>query len=680
MASLAKVVFPLAVDRIFTYFIPGELRVKIRQGCRVLVEFGKKTRIGFVVDLGNDDISMKLKPVMEILEPEDFLDKGMVSFFKWIADYYSHPLGMVIKEAVPNKFYKGLKLPEKKRKSKVSEPAVSRAKDAVVQDEMLTHAQNASILKVRGFLDSMKFSPVLLWGITGSGKTEVYVRSVSHCLKQGRSAIILAPEIALSLGVENVFKQRFGEGRVAVIHSGISESVRLREWLRIKNGEAGVVIGARSAIFAPLDNIGLIVVDEEHERTYKQDDRLHYNARDMALVRGRMHNAVILLGSATPSVQSFYHAKQGRYSLLTMDYRVKNAVLPRVEIIDMRVDRPKDSTRSISSPLKEAIEENLEHNDLTLLFLNRRGFAPVYLCSRCGTAMRCRHCDVALTLHQDKNILICHYCGYHVPIISSCQQCGCMDLIPIGTGTQRLEHELAGYFPDASVVRIDSDVITSPKKMGDILSDIKEGRVDILIGTQILAKGHNFPRLTLAGVVDADISLNMPDFRASETTFQLLCQVAGRSGRDGNPGRVIIQTGNPGHFGVVAASAQSYQDFFEKEICVRERLNYPPFSKLVQLVIVAEDKRAGEAFSKRVKRAADAALASCENGSSINILGPAHAPLFRIRERYRWQLLIKGASHQALYDYTKMLLCNISAMKRPAAIKLQVDVDPMSML
>ena len=446
--------------------------------------------------------------------------------------------------------------------------------------------QRQALNQIRKYLDKGVFSSCLLYGVTGSGKTEVYYRAVEHAIKSGRRGILMAPEISLAGYMEGVFRSRLGD-RIAVYHSGLSSRERRRQWMRMAKGEVDLVIGARSALFAPLPELGLIIVDEEHDSAYVQEERRggpHYQARDAAVVRAQMEKAVVVLGSGTPSVQSFQNSIAGRYHLLLMPDRVEKRPLPEVEIVDMKGLKTAYGKEEMLSPkLRKALDENLTAGRQTILFLNRRGFHRLYLCRACGQSISCPNCDVALTYHLIEDRLICHYCGFSSGTKINCSSCGGADLKAYGFGTEKLEHELNAFFPAARISRMDADSTRKKGAAFQILKRFGRHETDILVGTQMITKGYDFPHVTLVGVISADLSLSFPDFRAGERTFQLLSQVAGRAGRGDQKGRVIIQTFNPDHYVIRAARTHDFQSFFDTEKGLRKQLGYPPFSNLACL-------------------------------------------------------------------------------------------------
>jgi primosomal protein N' (replication factor Y) (superfamily II helicase) len=524
------------------------------------------------------------------------------------------------------------------------------------------------------------FKTVLLAGVTGSGKTEVYLRLSHSALKKGLHVLVLVPEIALISQTVRRFRARFGES-VAVLHSGLSHGERYDQWQRIANGKAAIGIGARSCIFAPFTDVGLIIVDEEHDVSYKQDGGLNYNARDLAVVRARQQEALVVLGSATPSIQSWYNVTVGKYASCALTRRINRQPLPTIHTVDLSRSRDERGIRRyLTPPLLQAIQETLDDGNQALIFLNRRGFSAFPLCASCGRPLRCKNCDITLTLHKQANAFRCHYCGYSKAAVSACPSCGSDRIRLLGVGTEKIQQALVELFPAARVARMDRDTTARKGSMLHLLKDLKHRRIDLLVGTQMVAKGHDFPDITLVGVVCADLSLNFPDFRAGERTFQLLAQVAGRAGRGRQPGRVILQTFNPDHFSILAAKQQDFKAFYNQEIGFRQTLAYPPFSRLIALRISGKDQQQTAAQAKDL--GAHCRRLTAVDGpfhGRIHVLGPIEAPLSRIANRHRWQILIKGSSTADLHRFVHDLLGGPGVPAR-RQIKVIVDVDPFFLM
>ncbi len=544
----------------------------------------------------------------------------------------------------------------------------------------LTRDQDSVVGRVLNAL-AKGFQAYLLYGITASGKTEVYMRAVAAALERDQEALVLVPEIALISQMERLFRARFGDC-VALLHSGLSEGERFDQWMRILRKEAKVAIGARSAIFAPFEHLGLIIVDEEHDDSYKQESKLRYHARDLAVVRAKSQDAVALLGSATPSVASYHNVHTGKFRGLKLSKRIENRLLPEVTIVDLKESREHRRIKPfITKELEDGIGETLGRGEQTLLFLNRRGFANYPACVHCGAPVRCKNCDITMTLHQEANAFKCHYCGYTRAQVSGCHACGSSKIKLLGLGTERVETKIKEIFPQARVARMDRDSTARKGALVKILKDLRAGTVDILIGTQMVAKGHDYPNITLVGIICADLSLNFPDFRAAERTFQLLAQVAGRAGRGARPGRVILQTFNPDHFCILTAKAQDYRAFYDHEIRFRRTLKYPPFSRLIQILITGKDKEQTAQYAQNLGEICRALQS--ENRTyqeKVELLGPVIAPLSRLQKQHRWQLLLKGLKPAPLHNLTRTLMERAERTIRKGTIKVIVDVDPVDML
>ena len=547
--------------------------------------------------------------------------------------------------------------------------------------EKLYPQQQAAMDVIEKHLRRGGFSTFLLHGVTGSGKTEVYFRAVEQAARLGRQSILMVPEIALAVYMEGVFRSRLGD-RVAVYHSGLGRGERYDEWLRMARGEKDLVIGARSALFAPLPRPGLIIVDEEHDASYKQEEAPRYQARDAAVVRGRFEKALVILGSGTPSVQSFQNADTGRYRLLTMPDRVENRPLPEVQTVDMKKLTEKGQENGVISPqLKEALDEHLERGKQSILFLNRRGFDRVHLCRFCGQWVRCPNCDLALTYHLKENRLACHYCGFQTRPRKTCPFCKKEGMKAYGFGTERLEHELASMYPEKRVARMDRDSTRRKGHTFRILKAFSNREVDILVGTQMITKGYDFPNVTLVGVIAADFSLGFPDFRAGERTFQLLAQVAGRAGRGDEKGTVIVQTFNPAHYAITTAQAHDYAAFFQEEKALREPLGYPPFSYLACIRVQGGEAKETEETVRQIGRDMQDLLERWpKRGKEIQVLGPTEAPLSKLKGKYRWQILIKCRESGLLHYFLKRVDDRSRKWVRKSGIHLSIDVDPYQML
>jgi len=532
----------------------------------------------------------------------------------------------------------------------------------------LTTEQEEALRRLESIADAATFKSVLLHGVTGSGKTELYLRLTQHVIASGRRALILVPEIALTPSAAGQFRARFGP-RVAIQHSALSEGERHDQWQRIRRGDVDVVIGTRSAVFAPLENVALIVVDEEHESSYKQDESPRYNGRDVAVMRAHMEGAMVLLGSATPSLESAANARAGRYELMRLTRRVLDRPLAQVRIVDMRPEfAAQGADVTFSAPLLEAIEQRLSRGEQSLVLLNRRGFATVIFCRQCGASVECPHCSETLTFHRAARRVRCHYCNYSAYAPKACGQCGGEFLEQSGYGTERLEADAKARFPGARVARVDRDTIRRRGAIARVLNSVAAGEIDILVGTQMIAKGHDFPAVTLVGVISADVGLGLADFRASERTFQLLTQVVGRAGRGETPGEALIQTLYPDHYSIRAAAAQDYEAFFAKEIEFREQMHYPPAVSLINVIVK------GRTLDAAMADAAAIVAQLRRQPHAGRILGPAPAPLARLKDEYRVQFLVKGARRAAMRQAVAAALAATPELRR----RVIVDVDPLS--
>jgi len=537
----------------------------------------------------------------------------------------------------------------------------------------LNSAQRSAFELIAAGIGSRKFCTFLLHGITGSGKTEVYLNAIDVAIACGRSALLLVPEIALTPAMAGQFYSRFGD-RVAILHSAFSDSERADQWRRIRAGGASVVVGTRSGVFAPVRNLGLIVVDEEHDGSYKQEENPRYNGRDVAVVRAQAANACVVLGSATPSMESRFNASSGKYTMLELPGRIAARPLPKVHIVDMRqefLETRKHAT--FSRALIEAIRERLSNNEQAMVLLNRRGFSSFVACRSCGARVECMNCALTLTWHRRDRRLLCHYCGYAEKVPTVCPKCQSEHIHFMGVGSERVEDELHGEFPAAKIARLDRDTVTGKRQFEDILHNFRERNFDILVGTQMIAKGHDIPNVTLVGVVSADVGLGMPDFRAAERTFQLLTQVAGRAGRGHLPGVVYMQTINPDHYAIRLAADQDYHAFFEKELQFRRLMKYPPFSAMANVLV-------------RAAKQEDALRMSTELGhhltpapENMKIMGPAEAPVPRLKAEYRYQLLIKSGSRKLLNALLKRAQ-EFARAQKWGATALVIDVDPLTLL
>jgi primosomal protein N' (replication factor Y) len=537
--------------------------------------------------------------------------------------------------------------------------------------------QESAFGAIRARFELGEFGVQLLHGVTGSGKTEIYMRAVQDTLARGKTAIVLVPEIALTLWIARQCRAWFGarfEG-VAVLHSALSEIERAREWWRVRNGEARVIVGTRSAIFAPVDNLGLVIVDEEQESSYKQEETPRYHGRDVAIVRAKLENALALLGSATPSLETFHHARSGKYELLTLAQRVAQRPLPSVEILDLREEFKRTHQASpISSRLREALQECLNFQTQALVLINRRGYSWSVICRSCGATVQCANCSISMTHHKNRNRLECHYCGFIQPIPKNCPKCDSKYVYFFGEGSEQLEERLRKEFPKARIARLDRDTARTKRQYQEMLGAFADGALDFLVGTQMLAKGHDFHRVTLVGVISADSSLTMPDFRAAERTFQLMTQVAGRAGRGELPGRVLIQTLYPEHYAIQDAIKQDYTAFYERELHYRQIMAYPPFTSLANIIVRDSNLEKAITLSRELSQ-----FLAPHNGDGMRVLGPASAPLAKLKSEYRFQFLLKSKRKAQLTKLLANALTYCDEKEIPQTAIL-VDMDPLQLL
>ncbi|MFN2493850.1 MAG: primosomal protein N' [Pyrinomonadaceae bacterium] len=543
------------------------------------------------------------------------------------------------------------------------------------QDYRLTADQKGILAEIEKPLRARIYAPFLLHGVTGSGKTEVYIRAMRIALEVGRSALMLVPEIALTPVFSRRLRMHFGD-RVAIFHSSLSRGERFDEWTRVRNGEARIVIGTRSAVFAPIKDLGLIVVDEEHESTYRQQDPPHYNGRDTAIVRAQKEGAVVILGSATPSLESFHNASNGKYRYLELPRRLGNRPMAVAEIIDMREAFTRyQKPRIFSDELLKAIEAAHSQREQSIILLNRRGYSSFVLCRSCGESIQCPNCDVTLTYHRSERVIICHYCNHREPAPSQCPTCKGKYIYYVGEGTEQIEEKLTKLFPTLRIARIDRDTTSRRRSFEKSLLDFSDGKIDMLVGTQMLAKGHDFPKVTLVGVVSVDAGLALPDFRAAERTFQLLTQVAGRAGRGERPGKVLIQTYHPHHYALRHAAAQDYSGFYQEEI--RHRLNhtYPPFVAIASLLVHGEDLTRVTADALELRKELDKG----NEDRTARVLGPAPAPLSRLKGEHRMQLLIKCRNRHRMRAIIDDAMKSLSERKIGLR-SISVKIDPVSVM
>jgi len=716
------ILVPVALDQTYSYRVPAGL--DLAPGDLVSVPLGARGETMGVVwaenPAPNPRLHNRLKDVTDKLDVPP-LKPELRKFVDWVADYTLAPRGMVLRMALrmgehlgPARERVGVRLagpppqrmtPARARVLSIFADGMMRAKgDAareagvsagvidglidegtletvVLPPEPVTRPPDPDFRKpefslgqlaaadaLRTTVDQGGYTVTLLDGVTGSGKTEVYFEAVAENIRKKRQTLILMPEIALTAQSLDRFTARFGT-RPAEWHSQVSPRLRARTWAAVADNEVSVVVGARSALFLPYADLGLIVVDEEHDPAYKQEDGAHYHARDMAVVRGTVAKIPVVLASATPSVESEVNARRGRYKRIHLPERFGGAHLPTIEAIDMRREGP-PRNRFIAPRLAEAVKNALESKEQALLFLNRRGYAPLTLCRACGFRLQCPNCDAWLVDHRFKRRLVCHHCGFAMPPPAECPQCHATEsFAPIGPGVERLEQEAAELFPGARILVLSSDLVESMERLRQELDDVAEGRFDVVIGTQLVAKGHHFPKLNLVGIVDADLGLGNGDPRAAERTFQLLHQVVGRAGREEGRGVGFLQTHQPEHPVMKALISGNREAFYDSEIALRERTGYPPFGRLAGLVVTANDRHGAETYARTL-------VAASPVSDQVRILGPAEAPIAVVRGRHRFRLLVKAPRPFDLSAYLRQWLAD--APKPRGNVRLEIDVDPQS--
>jgi primosomal protein N' (replication factor Y) len=539
---------------------------------------------------------------------------------------------------------------------------------------LFTPAQKAALNTIITATEEHQFLPMLLHGITGSGKTAVYLSAMQAVLAKGRSAILLVPEIGLTPAVAADLHQIFGD-EVAILHSGLSDDERAEQWKHIRNGESHIVVGTRSAIFAPVPDLALIVVDEEHDHSYKQEEMPRYHARDVSVMRAKMCNAAVVLGSATPSLETYYNAVNGKYRLLELPERIEKRPLPEVQILDMREEFQRTrKDEPLSRKLVEEIGERLARHEQVMVLLNRRGYSAFVLCRECGESVQCKNCAISMTYHKREHRLMCHYCGYTRPAPRTCPKCGSEYVQYLGTGSEKLEHILHGMFPQARIARLDRDTVHGRDDFERMLSALQAGEIDLLVGTQMIAKGHDVANVTLVGVVGSDAALSFPDFRAAERTFQLLTQVAGRAGRGDTPGKVVLQTFFPDHYAIQFAAAHDYHGFYEKEIRFRSWMHYPPFNAVSNVLVRSSKLDEALTWSGILGTWFEASRLT-----GIRVMGPAAAVIVRLKTEYRYHFLLKSASRERMNAALRSMLAYADTQKIPRN-NVVVDVDALSLI
>ncbi len=729
MPCIYRVAIPVPVHQLFDYF--GS-EPPPPPGTRIRVPLGQREAVGILVATAKESALPvhRLKPVARVLDTAPLLPPSLLELLNWAADYYHHPIGEVIAASLPAWLRQGRaaqmpgvrvwKLTEAGRRAdagllkrtpaqrRLYEALAAAADTALSEDrlEALSTRWRAAIaaLQRRGWVAAREgdclpppcndvqpgpalnaaqaaaveaiaaggfggYRAHLLYGITGSGKTEVYLRLIEQVIAQGRQALVLVPEIGLTPQLLARFARRL-RAPVAVLHSALPERERLCAWLAARDGRAAVVIGTRSACFVPLRNPGLIIVDEEHDPSYKQHEGFRYHARDVAVLRAAREQVPIVLGSATPSLESLQKTRTGAYKLLTLPERTGAATLPAVRLLDMRTLKPQDG---LSHPLRMAIADRLAKGEQSLLFLNRRGFAPALLCHVCGWVAPCRRCDAKLTLHRQRSKLLCHHCGAEQEIPERCLQCTSLDLRPLGQGTERVEAALAKFFPKARIERVDRDTTRRKGALEAVFARVEAGEADILVGTQMLAKGHDFPNVTLVGVINADQGLYSADFRAPERLFQQILQVAGRAGRADKPGEVLIQSWHPQHPLLKALERHDYLSFADYALAERRMADYPPFSYLALFRAESPKNGAALAFLRTARALAGAPPAG------VRLMDPVPAPMERRAGRWRAQLLVQAAQRRLLQAFLSAWMRRLAQVKEARRVRWSLDVDPVDL-
>jgi primosomal protein N' (replication factor Y) (superfamily II helicase) len=734
----AEIVFDRPMDHAYTYAVPDRLAAHVAVGKRVEAPFGKGDRAtpGFCVRVASEAPTRAVKAIIRVLDDEALVDDHLMKLTRWIADYYRCGWGQVLHAVVPAGvrenagtrqaiFIEALRAEQLPNPLPTVSPQQKTVLDRLkhqagpIEQGMLCRLVKCGPGVVSGLVrkglvrkftervessggseaedqtphpaielnpDQQKaweelrpslaggYHPYLLHGVTGSGKTEIYLRAIEEIVQRGKEAIVLVPEISLTPQTIQRFRGRCGN--VAVLHSHLTDAERGAYWRRVAAGQVQVGVGARSAVFAPTRKLGLIVIDEEHEHTFKQESTPRYHARDVAVMRARLEDIPIVMGSATPSLESWHNTQKGSFTLLRLPQRVEDRPLPPVKLIDSRHEpRPPGKPSAIGPTLEIAIRQNLKARGQVILLLNRRGFSTHVHCPDCGHVAQCAHCDLALTFHRTRSALVCHYCGWETPPFQRCPGCSEISIRYQGLGTEKLQAEIDAKFPGFVCQRMDSDTMTRPGSHQKVLDAFRDGHIQILVGTQMIAKGLDFPNVTLVGVVNADTGLHLPDFRSAERTFQLLAQVAGRTGRGDKGGQVMVQTLTPEHPCIALAAQHAYAQFAGQELAHRKEHRYPPYERMARLIVRSENQEAAGKFADELAAAFQEAMKRA--AGPVRLLGPAECPVFRLKSFYRFHFQVQSDSSGVLHDVIRTVL---AIAKPPGGVEFQVDVDPYNML
>jgi len=659
---LVDVAIPLPIKDPYTYRIADDLAQNLQIGCRVCVPFQNRSIIGYAVGLDPHKQIEKTKNIIEVMDDKPVISDHLLRLAKWMSEYYFSSWGEAISNMIPKYLNPS--------KSKVEFKEVAETEVTLLE---LNEEQQVAFKKISEQIHSGEFAEIFLFGVTGGGKSELYIRAITEALKLGKSVICLVPEIALTEQIKLFFNLHF-QGKLEILHSKLTDKERSLAWERIESGQKQVILGARSAIFAPAQKLGLIIMDEEQETSYKQDQTPRYHARELARWRAKDLGATFLMGTATPTLETMHRVATGEIEMLTLTKRIEGRAMPQVQIVDLKETQNITKRQVIISPrLQRAIDTALQKKAGVLLMLNRRGFSTHIRCFECGEALFCSHCAVALTFHQEEQEAVCHYCNFHTPVPSVCGKCKSPLLKFSGIGTEKVESEVAKLFPQARIARLDTDTVKKRGSHEEILTRFRNREIDILVGTQMIAKGFDFQHVTLVGIVNADTGLLLPDFRSSERTFQLLTQMAGRTGRGKEVGTVYIQTYSAHHYSIQFASKHDYFGFFKEELERRRAHHYPPFSKLINIMFrgkkeLAVQEQAGE-FRKLLK--------THLNSTDIELIGPAPLPIHRLRGHFRWHLMLRGSDMNSIQAVLRLALENL---KRKTGVFQAIDVDPVTIL